>query len=137
MLTYEARAGSAPSRRLDDDVDEFADYIHACHKSVHREFAHTFLSRLEAHGELEDPNLSTSVEMVIEPDGTLARMGVVKWSGSLAYDMGVFHAIARAAPFPAPPSRIRSPDGRTYVVWQLHRGESQCGTWNAEPYILR
>lgn len=137
MLNYEERARSAPSRLLGADADAFAAYIGAMHKSVHREFAYAFLSHLETRQALEDPNLSTSLEMVVDPDGSLARLGVVKWSGNLAYDMGVFHAAARAAPFPVPPSRIRSPDGRTYVVWQLHRGESQCGTWNAEPYILR
>ena len=31
---------------------------------------------------------------------------------------------------------IRSADGLVYLRWALYRGESQCGTWNAEPYIL-
>jgi TonB family protein len=77
------------------------------------------------------------VEIVVNPDGTLDRVGVVKSSGNLMYDFGAFNAVQRGAPYPVPPEKIRSPDGRTYMRWALHRNESQCGTWNAEPFILK
>jgi hypothetical protein len=53
-----------------------------------------------------------------------------------SFDYGVFKAVVSAAPYPPPPVAIRSSDGLTYLRWTLNRGESQCGTWNAEPYIL-
>ncbi|HEX6245708.1 MAG TPA: hypothetical protein VFZ61_32510, partial [Polyangiales bacterium] len=65
------------------------------------------------------------------------RVGVVKSSGNLMYDFGAFNAVQRGAPYPPPPERIRSSDGRTYLRWALHRDQSQCGTWNAEPFILK
>jgi TonB family protein len=79
----------------------------------------------------------TKVEIVVNPDGSLDRVGVVKSSGNLMYDFGAFNAVQRGAPYPVPPEKIRSPDGRVYLRWALHRDESQCGTWNAEPYIVK
>ena len=79
----------------------------------------------------------TKVEIVVNADGSLDRVGVVKSSGNLMYDFGAFNAVQRGAPYPPPPEKIRSPDGRVYMRWALHRNESQCGTWNAEPYILK
>jgi hypothetical protein len=60
----------------------------------------------------------------------------VRSSDDERFDFGAFNAVWRGAPYPPPPPEIRSPDGRTYLHWLLHRGPSQCGTWNAEPFIL-
>ncbi len=72
-----------------------------------------------------DPNLVTKVEIVLNSDGSLDRVGVVKSSGNIMYDFGAFNAVQRGAPYPVPPEKIRSPDGRVYIVWALHRNESQ------------
>lgn len=122
---------------LNAAADPFAAYLAAFHRNLHGEFAHEFLASLPAVGELADRNLVTKVEIVVNPDGSLDRVGVVKSSGNLMYDFGAFNAVQRGAPYPVPPEKIRSPDGRTYLRWALHRDESQCGTWNAEPYILK
>jgi TonB family protein len=122
---------------LNAAADPFAAYLAAFHRNLHMEFAHQFLESLPAVGDLGDPNLVTKVEIVVNPDGTLDRVGVVKSSGNLMYDFGAFNAVQRGSPYPAPPEKIRSPDGRVYMRWALHRNESQCGTWNAEPYILK
>ena len=42
----------------------------------------------------------------------------------------------RAQPYPAAPSSILSGDGRVYFHWGFYRNQRQCGTFNAEPYIL-
>ena len=34
------------------------------------------------------------------------------------------------------PSSILSGDGRVYFHWGFYRNQRQCGTFNAEPYIL-
>jgi TonB family protein len=122
---------------LNAAADPFAAYLAAFHRNLHMEFAHDFLASLPLAGDLGNPELVTKVEIVVNGDGSLDRVGVVKSSGNLMYDFGAFNAVQRGAPYPAPPEKIRSPDGRVYMRWALHRNESQCGTWNAEPYILK
>lgn len=122
---------------LNAAADPFAAYLAAFHRNLHMEFAHEFLASLPLVGELGSADLVTKVEIVVNPDGTLDRVGIVKTSGNTMYDFGAFNAVQRGAPYPPPPEKIRSPDGRAYFHWALHRNESQCGTWNAEPYILR
>jgi TonB family protein len=122
---------------LNAAADPFAMYLAAFHRNLHTEFAYEFIGSLPLSGALADMNLVAKVEIVVNPDGTLDRVGVVKSSGNLMYDFGAFNAVQRGAPYPIPPEKIRSPDGRTYMRWALHRNESQCGTWNAEPYILK
>jgi TonB family protein len=134
---YVAGVKPGNTTALNAAADPFAAYLAAFHRNLHIEFAHEFLGSLPAAGELGDPNLVTKVEIVVNPDGTLDRVGVVGSSGNMMYDFGAFNAVQRGAPYPPTPEKIRSPDGRVYVRWALHRNESQCGTWNAEPYILR
>lgn len=123
--------------KLNAAADPFAAYLAAFHRNLHIEFAHDFLSSLPASGELANPDLVTTVEIVINADGSLDRVGVVRPSGSLMYDFGAFNAVQRGAPYPPTPEKIRSPDGRVYIKWALHHNESQCGTWNAEAFILK
>ena len=123
--------------KLNAAADPFAAYLAAFHRNLHVEFAHDFLSSLPASGELANPELVTTVEIVINADGSLDRVGVVRPSGNLMYDFGAFNAVQRGAPYPPTPEKIRSPDGRVYIKWALHHNESQCGTWNAEAFILK
>ncbi|MDB4991173.1 MAG: Exopolysaccharide biosynthesis domain protein [Myxococcaceae bacterium] len=123
--------------KLNAAADPFAAYLAAFHRNLHIEFAHDFLASLPMAGDLGNPELVTMVEIVVNADGTLDRVGVVKASGNLMYDFGAFNAVQRGAPYPPTPEKIRSPDGRVYIKWALHRNESQCGTWNAEPFILK
>lgn len=122
---------------LNAAADPFAAYLAAFHRHLHMEFAHQFLESLPLTGKLGDPSLMAKVEIVVNPDGSLERVGIVKSSGDLMYDFGAFNAVQRGAPYPPPPEKIRSTDGRTYMRWALYRNESQCGTWNAEPFILK
>lgn len=122
---------------LNAAADPFAAYLAAFHRNLHTEFVHEFIASLPSSGELADDSLVAKVEIVVNPDGSLDRVGVVNSSGNLMYDFGAFNAVQRGAPYPPPPEKIRSPDGRTYLRWALHRDQSQCGTWNAEPFILK
>ncbi len=122
---------------LNAAADPFAAYLAAFHRNLHIEFAHEFLGSLPTMGALGNPNLMAKVEIVVNPDGTLDRVGIVKTSGDTMYDFGAFNAVQRGAPYPPTPEKIRSPDGRAYIQWALHRNESQCGTWNAEPFMVR
>jgi TonB family protein len=122
---------------LNAAADPFAAYLAAFHRNLHAEFAYDFVASLPMAGELGNPNLVAKVEIVINPDGSLDRVGVVKSSGNLMYDFGAFNAVHRGSPYPPTPEKIRSPDGRVYMRWALHRDQNMCGTWLAEPYILK
>jgi hypothetical protein len=122
---------------LNTAASPFADYLAQVHRRIHREFAHRFLANLPiAGGPFEDRSLHSELEIVINGDGTVHQVGVAQTSGFLPFDYGAFDAVMRAAPYPVPPRKILSGDGRVYFHWGFYRNERQCGTFNARPYIL-
>jgi TonB family protein len=79
----------------------------------------------------------TRVEIVVARDGHIKRMGVIRSSGVVEFDVAVLDAIDRAQPFAAAPSEILSTDGNVYAHWELHRDEAfACSTINASPFLL-
>jgi len=122
---------------LNAAASPFAAYLAAVHRNIHREFAMKFLRGLPLlGGPFSDPNLRTRLALVINQDGTLYQVGVIQTSGFTPYDFGAWNAVTKAAPFPEAPRKILSGDGRVYVHWDFYNNERQCGTFNAEPYIL-
>ena len=123
---------------LNAAASPFAAYLADIHRPIHREFAMRFLRSLPlvSDGPYSDYSMYTRLEIVINQDGTLHHAGVVRTSGFLPFDHGVWNAVNRAAPFSEPPKKILSGDGRVYVHWDFHRNERQCGTFNAQPFIL-
>jgi hypothetical protein len=122
---------------LNAAADPFAQYLAVVHRRIHREFAFGFLRSLPlVGGPFGDPNLHTELEIVINGDGNIHRVGIAQSSGFLPFDYGAFNAVMRAAPYATPPRKILSGDGRVYVHWGFYRNERQCGTFNARPYIL-
>lgn len=117
----------------------FSAYLTAMHRRIHRIFADGFLAGLDnqpADSPLNDRSLVTTLEIVLERDGTIARLGVVRTSGNTAFDVASLNSVRRAAPFGTAPAAILSGDGRVYIHWGFYRNERQCGTFNAEPFIL-
>jgi len=122
---------------LNAAASPFAAYLAEMHRSIHREFAGRFLPSLPlVGGPYSDPTLVTRLEIIVNTDGTLHQVGVVKTSGYTPFDYGAWNAVTKAAPFPQPPTRILSGDGRVYLRWDFYNNERQCGTFNAEPFIL-
>jgi TonB family protein len=122
---------------LNTAASPFAAYLAEVHRRIHREFAHRFLASLPiAGGPFGDRSLNAMLEIVINGDGTLHQVGIAQTSGFLPFDYGAFNAVTRAAPYPQPPRKILSGDGRVYVHWGFFRNERQCGTFNARPFIL-
>lgn len=118
----------------------WASYLVQMHTRVHPIFADGFVAGLAALGPthpLNDKKLVTIIEIVLKPDGTIDRLGVVKSSGLTAFDIGALDAFDRAAPFGAAPPAIVSADGRIYLQWEMHRDELECSTVGVRPYILR
>jgi TonB family protein len=122
---------------LNAAASPFAAYLAEMHRSIHREFAMRFLPSLPVvGGAFADPTLVTRLEIIVNTDGSLHEVGVVRTSGFTPFDYGAWNAVTRAAPFPEPPKRILSGDGRVYLRWDFYSNERQCGTFNAEPFIL-
>lgn len=123
---------------LNTAASPFAAYLATIHRQIHVYFADQFLRGLPMAGSpMSDPSLITTLEIVINGDGTLETVGVARSSGFLPFDYGAFSSVQKAAPFPPPPTKILSSDGRAYMHWAFHRSERQCGTFNAQPYILK
>lgn len=122
---------------LNAAASPFATYIAAVHRRIHQEFADRFLRSLPVGGSpYQDPTLMTKLEIVLNRDGSVHRVGVVRSSGLLPFDFGAFNSVLRGQPYPPPPSSILSGDGRVYFHWGFYRNQRQCGTFNAEPYIV-
>jgi TonB family protein len=117
----------------------FATYLSNMHHRIHRLFADGFLAGLEAgsaENPLNDMNLRSTVEIVLERDGRVSRIGIVRTSGSTMFDVAAMNSVRRSAPFGDAPEAIRSADGKVYIHWGFYRNERQCGTFNAEPFVL-
>jgi len=122
---------------LNAAASPFATYIAAVHRRIHQQFADRFLRSLPIGGSpYQDPTLMTKLEIVLNGDGSVHRIGVVRSSGLLPFDFGAFNSVLRGQPYPPAPSSILSGDGRVYFHWGFYRNQRQCGTFNAEPYIL-
>ena len=123
---------------LNAAASPFAEYIAAVHRKLHRSFADRFLPSLPTYSSspFSDTTLMAKMEIILNRNGSVHRVGVVRTSGFLPYDFGTFNAIMRAEPYPAAPESILSGDGRVYLHWAFYRNERQCGTFNAQPYIL-
>jgi len=122
---------------LNAAASPFATYIAAVHRRIHQQFADGFLRSLPIGGSpYQDPTLMTKLEIVLNRDGSIHRVGVVRSSGLLPFDFGAFNSVLRGQPYAPAPSSILSGDGRVYFHWGFYRNQRQCGTFNAEPYIL-
>lgn len=139
MENYVAEVRPGNQTALNAAASPFATFLNAMHQRIHREFAMRYLANLprgSSQGE-NDPSLQTLLEISVNPDGTINRVGVVATSGNILHDLGAYNAVMRAQPFPRPPDAILSSDGRAWLHWRFDRGPRQCGTFNARPFILR
>ena len=74
--------------------------------------------------------------MVLNRDGTVDKVTVVRASGYLPFDAAAIDVAFNAGPYPDPPRAIRSANGKIYVHWQFHRDERQCATSGVDYFIL-
>ena len=123
---------------LNAKASPFANYIATVHRRIHREFADEFLASLPTMSghPFADTSLRTKLEIVLNGDGSVHHIGVAKTSGLLPFDFGAFNSVMKGQPYPKPPKAILSGDGRVYLHWAFYRNHRQCGTFNAEPYVL-
>lgn len=139
IINYDVQVRPGNQTALNTRADPFAAYIASMHRRIHRRFAEDFLPNMPAAiraAVASNPNLHTKLEIGIGPDGNIARIGVVATSGEILFDFGAYSAVMGAQPFEPTPEAIRSPDGLVYVHWGFYANHRQCGTFNAEAYIL-
>jgi TonB family protein len=118
----------------------FAAYITAMHRQIHKLWTFGFLADLDARPGQSSPynndELWTQLEIVVKSDGSVDKVGIVRSSGVLPFDVAAIDSVMSAAPFPPPPAVIKSANGKVYLDWQFHRDERACGTFGVDPHIL-
>lgn len=117
---------------------ELERYIATVHGQIHAEFADRFLPTLAGTRDrsLSDPLLFTRLEIVVNRDGSVHRLGLVRPSGSDVFDQGAFESVLSAQPFREPPAAALSGDGRLYLHWSFHRNQMQCGVYNTQLFVV-
>jgi TonB family protein len=136
-FTPDVRNGNQTA--LKTKAHPFAVYVARMHRRIHELWGFGWLEDLDgksADHPLNDFDLFTSIEVAVNPDGTVHKMTIVKGSGELEFDVAALHTIEAAGPYEQTPEKIRSVDQRVYLRWGFYRNWRQCGTFNVEPYIL-
>lgn len=136
---YDSSVSLGNQTVIGDAARPFAIYLSEMHRRIHPFFDDSLATfdRLPGDKPLSDLRLFTRLEVVLGADGRIMKMGVVRTSGNVAFDVAALGAFLRAAPFGPPPPAILSSDGRVYVHWDMHRDPVLgCSTANARPYLL-
>jgi TonB family protein len=133
----EVRPGNQTA--LNTRAAPFAAFITRMHRSIHQ---------LWGFGQIEDwdeksgsspynnPNLLTTLELVLNGDGTVDKVTVVQASGYLPYDVAAIDVAYSAGPYPDPPREIRSANGKIYIHWRFYRDARECGPAGVDYFIL-
>ncbi|HVR64880.1 MAG TPA: hypothetical protein VMU50_23445 [Polyangia bacterium] len=117
----------------------FAAFIARMHRSIHRLWG---FGQLEEWDEKPSSNaynnqdLLTTLEMVLNGDGTIDKITIVRASGYLPYDAAAIDVAYSAGPYPDPPREIRSANGKIYIHWRFYRDGRQCATSGVDYFIL-
>ncbi|MCC6748766.1 MAG: hypothetical protein IT371_13990 [Deltaproteobacteria bacterium] len=117
----------------------FALFIARMHRKIHKLWGFGFLVDLDGKPDgnaMNDMSLWTTVEVVVNPDGQVAKATIVRPSGVLTYDVAALDTVFSGGPYGETPRAIRSADGKVYLHWRFHRDHRQCGTFGVDPYIL-
>ena len=133
----EVRPGNQTA--LNTRAAPFAAFIARMHRSIHELWGFGQLEEWDEKASaspFNNRNLVTELEIVLNSDGTVQRVGVVRTSGLTAYDVAAVDVVYSAGPYPEPPRAIRSSNGKIYLHWHFYRDERQCSPAYADPYIL-
>lgn len=117
----------------------FAAFIARMHRNIHRLWGFGALEdwdELPATSPFNDDSLASTLEIVLNRDGTVDKVTVVKASRYLPYDAAAIDTVYTAGPYPEPPREIRSKNGKIYMHWTFHRDARQCATGWVDYFIL-
>jgi TonB family protein len=117
----------------------FAAYIARMHRGIHKLWGFGVLEdwdKKSASNPLNNMELWTMIEIVLNGDGTVDKLTIARPSGFLPFDVAAMDVVMSAGPYPDPPSAIKSSNGKIYLHWRFHRDDRACGTFGVDPYIL-
>jgi TonB family protein len=117
----------------------FAAFVARMHRSIHALWGFGALEdwdELGSSSPLNNQNLMTKLEIVLNADGTVSKVTIVRASGYLPYDTAAIDVAFNAGPYPEPPREIRSANGKIYVHWSFYRDGRQCATPGVDYFIL-
>ncbi|HVX95392.1 MAG TPA: energy transducer TonB [Polyangia bacterium] len=117
----------------------FAAFVARMHRSIHVLWGFGALEdwdELGSSSPLNNQNLLTTLEIVLNSDGTVDKVTIVRASGYLPYDTAAIDTAFAAGPYPEPPREIRSANGKIYVHWRFYRDGRQCATPGVDYFIL-
>jgi TonB family protein len=117
----------------------FAQFITRMHRKIHELWAFGFMAGLDSKPSnlpLNDSSLMAKLEIVLDGQGNVDRVAVVRSSGLTIYDSAAIDVVYSAAPYPTPPPTILSGNGKVYIHWTFHRNEEACGTAGVDYFIL-
>jgi TonB family protein len=109
------------------------------HRQIHEHWAFGFLTDMDGRSgnlPMNDRKLVTKLEIVLDSDGNVDKVALVRASGVTSYDMAAIDTVYAAAPYPTPPAAILSGNRKVYIHWTFHRNEEACGTPGVEYFIL-
>jgi len=117
----------------------FAQFIARMHRQIHEKWAFGFLTQMDVSfrdSPMNDLNLVAKLEIVLDGEGQVDKIAMVRTSGSTGFDGAAISAVYAAAPFPTPPTAILSGNGKVYIHWKFHRNGDACGTPGVNYFIL-
>ncbi|HET6146184.1 MAG TPA: energy transducer TonB [Polyangia bacterium] len=117
----------------------FAAFIARMHRSIHKLWGFGMLEdwdEMSGSNPYNNPNLLTTLELVLNGDGTIDNVKMIKASGYLPYDAAAIDVAYSAGPYPDPPREIRSKNGKIYIHWRFFRDARQCATSGVDYFIL-
>jgi len=117
----------------------FAQFITHMHRQIHEKWAFGFLTQMDAsfrNSPMNDLNLVAKLEIVLDGEGNVDKIAMVRTSGITGFDGAAISAVFAAAPFPTPPAAILSGNGKVYIHWKFHRNGDACGTPGVNYFIL-
>jgi TonB family protein len=117
----------------------FAQFIAHMHRQIHEKWAFGFLNQMDMSfrdSPMNDLKLVAKLEIVLDGEGNVDKIAMVRTSGSTGFDGAAISAVYAAAPFPTPPAAILSGNGKVYIHWKFHRNGDACGTPGVNYFIL-
>ena len=117
----------------------FAQFIARMHRQIHEKWAFGFMTQMDfsfRDSPMNDLKLVTKLEIVLDGDGNVDKIAMVRTSGVTGFDGAAVSAVYDAAPFPTPPTAILSGNGKVYIHWKFHRNGDACGTPGVNYFIL-
>jgi len=117
----------------------FAAFIAQMHRNIHRLWGFGALEdwdELSSSSPFNDESLMTTLEIVLNRDGTVSKVTPVRASKYLPFEAAAIDVVYSAGPYADPPREIRSGNGKIYVHWSFFRDGRQCATTGVDYYIL-